>query len=157
MQFANVAIATFLALFAGLFHAAPTTDDLLTVSRVIPVGEYNVTIYTEASGTSLVARAPLDPRACSPNQFICTPNQAASQAICAELLIDINGNPNNILNESPRAVCLGQGAPNQCCVSWLEAVGPMLQGQLYSLRSTPSINASREPSCWVQGRRRTSS
>ncbi|KAJ6615984.1 hypothetical protein B0H10DRAFT_1652847, partial [Mycena sp. CBHHK59/15] len=78
----------------------------------------------------LAARAPA-PRACGTDDVTCASSHAASSALCSQLLNILNTNPGTIIDNSPRAICLGQGS-NQCCVSWSKAVGAMLQGGLFS-------------------------
>lgn len=45
MQFSKLSIATVITLAAGVVHAAPATDGSypLVITRVVPVGEYNMT------------------------------------------------------------------------------------------------------------------
>ncbi|KAJ7145661.1 hypothetical protein C8R44DRAFT_596575, partial [Mycena epipterygia] len=81
------------------------------------------------------ARA-LSPRACTGTDDVtCSSSHAATASLCAELLNTIHANPNTIIDDSPRAVCLGQSSnqsSNQCCVSWSKAVGPLLQSALFT-------------------------
>ncbi|KAJ7448912.1 hypothetical protein FB451DRAFT_1053500 [Mycena latifolia] len=130
MQFSNLSIAAVLALAASIAHGAPT-DETLDVSRVVAVGEYTLTVYKSAPATaSVAARAPAAPRSCTGAATVaCSTSHAASPAICAQLISAVTTNSNDILGDSPRAVCLGQSS-NQCCISWSQDIGPMLEGAL---------------------------
>ncbi|KAJ7694408.1 hypothetical protein B0H17DRAFT_980823 [Mycena rosella] len=129
MHFSNLPIVAVLALAAGLVTSAPTADNLLTISHVVAVGEYNLTYWTDAPVTPIAARAPA-PRACTgATDVTCSGSHAASPTLCTQLIATVNANSGNIIGDAPRAVCLGQSS-NQCCISWSDAVGPMLQGAL---------------------------
>jgi hypothetical protein len=131
MQFHTLSFAAVLALTAGLVHGSPAArDESLVISHVIPVGEYNLTYWTDAPGA--VARAPVGlPRVCGTDNVICSTGAAASASICSQLITTLTNNAGTVIGDSPRAVCLGQSG-NECCVSWSNAVGPMIEGNLIS-------------------------
>ncbi|KAJ7124593.1 hypothetical protein C8R43DRAFT_958645 [Mycena crocata] len=123
-------LSAFLALAAGLVHAAPAADETypLVISHVVSVGQYNMTYWSDAPGAprTLVARA------CSgTNDVSCSGSHQANSGVCNQLINNINANSGTIIGDSPRAVCLGQGG-NECCVSWSAAVGNMPQGDLFN-------------------------
>ncbi|KAJ7456537.1 hypothetical protein FB451DRAFT_1143166 [Mycena latifolia] len=130
----SVRVAAVLALAAGLVHAAPAeTYPGLVVSKVIPMGEYTLTYWSDAPKTSpadaLAARAPVP---CSgSNDVTCFNSNKAQSSICNQLINSLSSNSGTVIGASPRSICLGQGG-NECCVSWSAAVGNMPQGDLYN-------------------------
>ncbi|KAJ7456519.1 hypothetical protein FB451DRAFT_607293 [Mycena latifolia] len=136
MQFSHLSVAAVLALAAGLAQAAPAETETypgLVISKVVPMGEYNLTYWSDAPGSSpanaLDARAPVP---CSgTNDVTCSGSHKADSGICNQLVNSLNSNSGTVIGDSPRSICLGQSG-NQCCVSWSAAVGSMPQGDLFS-------------------------
>ncbi|KAJ7124594.1 hypothetical protein C8R43DRAFT_1147261 [Mycena crocata] len=135
MHFPSLTIAAVLALATAIVHAAPAADDTypLVISVVVPAGQYNLTYWSDAPGTSsadaLAARAPVP---CSgTNDVTCSGSHQADSNICSQLVNQLSSNSGHVVADSPRAICLGQGG-NQCCVSWSGAVGNMPQGDLFN-------------------------
>ncbi|KAJ7102395.1 hypothetical protein B0H15DRAFT_329278 [Mycena belliarum] len=133
MQFSKLPIAAVLALAAAFVHAAPPeTYPGLVVSKVVPMGEYTLTYWSDAPGTiagdALGARAPIP---CSGNNDVtCSGSHKAESGICNQLVNSLHSNSGTVIGDSPRSICLGQGG-NQCCVSWSAAVGSLPQGDLF--------------------------
>ncbi|KAJ7268160.1 hypothetical protein B0H12DRAFT_1045506 [Mycena haematopus] len=136
MQFSlNSSMAAVLALAAVLVAAVPAPGDtpLVVSHHAIQASGLNLTYWTEVEGiVALRAPAPAPaPRSCSATDDVtCSGSYAASAAVCSELLYIIATNPNGVIGASPRAVCLGSGGATECCTSWSENVGAMLQGEL---------------------------
>ncbi|KAJ6604176.1 hypothetical protein DFH09DRAFT_1018105 [Mycena vulgaris] len=136
MQFSKLSVAAVLALAVGIVHAAPATDEKypgLVISKVVPMGEYTLTYWSDAPGTSaadaLAVRAPIP---CSGNNDVtCSGSHKGDSGICNQLVNTLNNNSGTVIGNSPRSICLGQGN-NQCCVSWSSPVGSMPQGDLYN-------------------------
>ncbi|KAJ7102402.1 hypothetical protein B0H15DRAFT_329458 [Mycena belliarum] len=134
MQFSHLSVAAVLALVAGLVYAAPTeSDGELFISKIIPMGEYNLTIWSDVPGTTPAnafdVRAPVP---CSGNNDVtCSGSHQANSGICNQLVNQLNSNSGVVIGDSPRSICLGQSG-NQCCVSWSAAVGSMPQGDLFN-------------------------
>ncbi|KAJ6496321.1 hypothetical protein C8R45DRAFT_1094565 [Mycena sanguinolenta] len=130
--FNQLRIITVVALTTALVAASPIDDDTvdLVVTKVVPVGEYNLTYWSDIPRDgSRAARAPVP---CSgSNDVTCSGSHTASSSICNQLITHINANGGTPIADSPRAVCLGQSG-NQCCVSWSAAVGTMPQSDLYN-------------------------
>ncbi|KAJ7456484.1 hypothetical protein FB451DRAFT_1276107 [Mycena latifolia] len=134
MRFSNLSAAAVLAVAAGLVHAAPTdTYPGLVISKIVSMGEYNLTYWSDApGGNSITNRDALAGRACSgTNDVTCSGSHKAEGGICQQLVNSLNSNSGTVIGDSPRSICLGQGG-NECCVSWSAAVGAMPQGDLFT-------------------------
>ncbi|KAF7350221.1 hypothetical protein MVEN_01325300 [Mycena venus] len=149
MQFSiNLSVTAVLALAAGLVSAAPSPHDthFVVSHHAIQASGYNLTYWSEAPG-SVAVRAPAPvPRSCAATDIVtCSSTHAASNAVCSELLATIRANPNVVIGSSPRAVCLGTASATECCTSWSQDVGAMLQGQLLDA-ATKVFNVCFAPS-----------
>ncbi|KAF8189437.1 hypothetical protein K438DRAFT_1593010 [Mycena galopus ATCC 62051] len=127
--------------------AAPSTHDILVVSQhAIQSSGKNLTYWIEAPGTVAIRTPAPAPRSCANTDVVtCSSSHAASSAVCSELLAIIAGNPNGVIGASPRAVCLGTSDATECCTSWSQDVGAMLQGEL-SAAATKVFNVCFAPS-----------
>ncbi|KAJ7138825.1 hypothetical protein C8R46DRAFT_968979 [Mycena filopes] len=128
MQFS---ILTIVFVFVTAAVAAHEDTYPLTVTKVVQLGQYNLTYWSD-SGTAPIeqhptARAP----ACGSNIVQCSADSTvATASICQQLVNSLNGNGNTIAN-SPRSVCLGQSG-NQCCVSWSAPAGNIPAADLFN-------------------------
>ncbi|KAK6981602.1 hypothetical protein R3P38DRAFT_3113786 [Favolaschia claudopus] len=131
-SFTRLSIAVSLA--AGVHRVTanfqPAAGPLLIISSIVPLGEHNLTVWSESS-------APPDPIAepaavaCGTNDVTCSGGHKATSSICNQLINQLSANGGTVIGNSPRSICLGQGG-NQCCVSWSAAVGNMPQGDLFN-------------------------
>ncbi|KAJ6465358.1 hypothetical protein C8R45DRAFT_839927 [Mycena sanguinolenta] len=108
--------------------AAVANDAHLVISHTTTVGKYNLTVWSDAPGTSSILSRAVAPR-CGSNQVTCSSSNRADSTICNNLINELNNNA--ILGNSPRAVCLGQ-SNDECCVSWHTAVGDLPERDLYN-------------------------
>jgi hypothetical protein len=133
MQFINLSISAVLALAAGLVAAAPATHDthFVVTHHAVQASGYNLTYWSEAPGIVAIRAPAPAPRSCANTDVVtCSSSHAASKAVCSELLATISANQGAVIGASPRAVCLGTGGATECCTSWSQDVGAMLQGAL---------------------------
>ncbi|KAJ7114957.1 hypothetical protein C8R44DRAFT_536142, partial [Mycena epipterygia] len=66
------------------------------------------------------------------NDVTYSSSHTGNSGICRQLINGLESNSGNVIGNSPRSICLGQGGGNECCVSWSAAVGPIPQGDLFS-------------------------
>ncbi|KAJ7102401.1 hypothetical protein B0H15DRAFT_329444 [Mycena belliarum] len=132
MQFSKLFIGAVVALVVGLVEGVPTDDSYpLVISKVVPMGEYNLTYWSDAPG-SVAGPNAFAARACSgTNDMTCSGSHKATGSICQQLVNSLNTNSGTVIGDSPRSICLGQSG-NECCVSWSAAVGSMPQGDLFN-------------------------
>ncbi|KAJ7138826.1 hypothetical protein C8R46DRAFT_1136311 [Mycena filopes] len=124
MQFSILIIVFGIAVAAAHEDTYP-----LTVTKIVQLGQYNLTYWSDAAPIEgrAIARAP----ACGSNIVQCSAGSTvATASICQQLVNNLNGNGNTIGN-SPRSICLGQGG-NQCCVSWSAPAGNIQEGVLFN-------------------------
>ncbi|KAJ6503900.1 hypothetical protein C8R45DRAFT_818183 [Mycena sanguinolenta] len=128
----KLSMAAVLGVAAEFVVAVPATGDatLVVSHQAVQANGLTLTYWVDAPGVAARGSAPA-PRSCSATDDVtCSNSHAASSAVCSELLSIVAANPVEVIGASPRAVCLGTSAATECCISWSQDVGAMLQSEL---------------------------